>query len=191
MVVLVGLLLAALVPLVVAGLRPPERAPDVIGAVTRPLDLATVPTSALGLTGATRLGGDGAVVRALRAVRDWHVLQAEATLGAGRSFLGRLRDRAGDVIDDPLGGLRDVGEVTDWITDPLGTARAQFGDIASYVDELRRLPPREAFLRLTSDAGGASADVVVARLSGRARTALLERWRAGVGPAPAAPPAGR
>ena len=168
----VALLLAATAAWLVTTARPSAAPPDVIGRVAQPLRgpfdarLWQAPSlsSLLGLPEGRRPSTP--IARALRAVTTGLVVVVRARAEFRRGFGERARERFMEVIRDPVGELGGAPEA-DLLT-PSGLARAlarravERGEVLrDYVAYLRSLPPEQAVLTASHDAGRVSADVAV------------------------------
>lgn len=189
LVVAAVLALAATAAWLAASAGPPDRPPDVVGAVARPLSFPdgvrywALPAVPLGREGADEPIGD-----ALRGAGR-HGREAVATYLEGRSrFSGaynrRLRERLGDVLRDPLGvpALPEADLLT-----PRGLARRALEDvdaIAGYAARLRAASPGERARMLLDDGGAFAADATIEVLRGLARRRVAEARR----PPPPPPP---
>lgn len=178
LVVLLALVATAAAAWLAASARPPERPPDVVAHVTRPLRVPDGPVwPSLPVGVAPRAEPIGDVLRAAGrtaagAGRGYWAARREFN----RAYRARLRERGGEVLEDPLGGLATPP------TDDLGPAalvRRALRDARSageYVRRLRALPREERVATLMRDAGTWTADVTVdavqallRRRAGRAR----------------------
>jgi hypothetical protein len=165
--VLVALLLAAVSAWLVREVRPPERPPALIEAVAAPLtrDPAPfdyrypLPPPPFDIP---RGGDDEPIGRALRAAargtRDAVVIALEVRQRFTYAFGRRLVERARQFLDDPLGELAAVPDADLLTSDG---ARLQIDRFLAWVREVRALPPREAALRVSEDAGALGADLAV------------------------------
>jgi hypothetical protein len=170
--VAIALLVAALAVWMAGNVRPPAAPPDVIGHVADPLGLTArqveqawsrddlppwLDTAARG-RGDRPIGrflgrvGDGVVTTVVTAAEaDWRFRRA-----VHRQFLARLEALARDpsqIVQPP-----DPDALT-----PEGVARrilGRGGDLVAYVRELRRMPPRDALLRLAEDGGTVGGDLL-------------------------------
>lgn len=191
--VVVALLLAAVAAWMVTATHPPARPPDVIGRVAEPLAgpdhrLWEAPTllSRLGLREGRRAAAP--LARAARAVGGGLAVGVVVGLQARQQFITgfteRLRERAVDVIHDPLGDGDPLPDPDLFTPRGLGLAVARrAGALWDYAQFLRTLPPRTAILRASRDAGHVSADAAIEA----AKTALRRRLMGGR-TAPPAPP---
>ncbi len=165
--VLVALLLAAVSAWLVREVRPPAGPPALVEAVAAPLsrDPAPfdhrypLPPPAFEMP---RGRDDEPIGRALRAAargsRDAVVLGVEMRHRFARGFGRRVGARGRRFLEDPLGELLTVPDA-DLLT-PAG-ARLDVERLRDYVRELRAMPPREAALRVSEDAGGLGGDLAV------------------------------
>jgi hypothetical protein len=197
--VAIALLVAALAAWMAGNVRPTGPPPDVIGHVADPLGLTAQRVEQAWTPGslppwldtAARGRGDRPIGRFLGRVGEGVVttieVGAEADMrfraSVSRQFLTRLEALARD--PSQIIGPPDPDALT-----PAGVARrvlSRGGDLVAYVRELRRLPPREALMRLSDDSGTVTGDALfeaaqawVKRGAGRA----LRRGRTGGGDAP-------
>ena len=165
--VLVALLLAAVSTWLVREVRPPERPPALIEAAAAPLtrDPAPfdyrypLPPPAFEMP---RGRDDEPIGRVLRAAaggaRDAIVLAVEMRYRFAYGFGMRLAERTRQFLDDPLGELAAIPDA-DLLTS--AGARRQVDRFLAWVREVRALPPREAALRVSEDAGRLGADLGV------------------------------
>jgi len=189
------LAVAALVGLVGAfvarEIRPPAHPPTFVDSAARPLDRADDPGGALGeLLVAKRLSdqirtprGRAPIGRALRraahAVAVANALGSEGLRTAAFGFQERLVERGQAFVEDPVGtALRELRATIRAGARPDATARAGAAAAIDYVEELGRMPPREAYLRLMHDIGTTGADALIDRGRSTAARALLRRLRA-------------
>jgi hypothetical protein len=157
--VMVALLLAAVTAWLLREVRPPDRAPDVIGAVAKPLARGPAPFEMrypLPRPFEMPRGRDDEPIgRALRAagrgLRDAATLVVAMQQRCSLAFGMRLGDRSLEVLRDPVGAVLDApgGE---------GLTREE---AERWLDELRALPGREAALRAVEDACAVGADATV------------------------------
>lgn len=172
--VMVALLLAAVSAWLVREVRLPDRPPAVIEAVSRPLE--RLPgrfefTYPLTYRYPLPSGGDAPIGRVLRAIgrgtRDGIVLSAEARNRFALGFGRRLRERAMELLHDPLGGLTEIdvrAMIDDDLFTPSGLLRRSLrhaDTLWEYAQELRSMPLREAALKASEDAGRLAADGVI------------------------------
>lgn len=168
--VLVALLLAAVSAWLVREVRPPVRPPALVEAVAAPLTREPaafdhrypLPRPAFEMP---RGRDDEPIGRALRAAgrgsRDAVVLGLEMRHRFARGFGRRLGESGTRLLEDPLGELLSVPD-PDLLT-PAG-ARRGLERLRDYARRLRAMPPREAALRVSEDAGALGADVAVEAL---------------------------
>lgn len=170
--VVIALLLAALAAWMVTTTHPPARPPDVLGRVAAPLsgpydqrlwERPSLP-SLLGLSAGRRASGP--IGRALRTAGRAALTGAVIGVQARQQFIvgfgERLRERAGDVLRDPLGDGAELPDPDLFTPSGIGLAVARrAGEIWDYAQFLRALPPREAIMTASHDAGRASADVAI------------------------------
>ena len=168
----VALLLAATTAWLVATTRPPGQPPDVIGRVAQPLrgpfdarllEPGSLP-ALLGLPEGRRAAAP--IGRALQVVARGVAVALRARAEFREAFVHRLRERFVGAINDPggeLGSWPDPALLT-----PRGLARAlarraveRAEALRDYAAYLRSLPPEEAVLTASHDAGRASADITV------------------------------
>ncbi len=174
---MVALLLAAASAWLVREVRPPERPPAFIDAVSAPLIRDPAPFDyRYPLPGPAfempRGRDDEPIGRALRAAarggRSAIVFGLEMNRDCSLAFGLRLAERAEDFLSDPAAGL--------------GSARASAdGDLRAYVERLRAMPRREAALTVVRDACGTGADIALEA----GQDALMRR--ASRGPSPRSP----
>ncbi len=188
----VVLALAATTVWLVGAARPPDRPPDVIGQVSRPLGFPdglrywALPAVPHGQEGADEPIGD-----ALRGFGRGTVTATRAYLRGRQEFSGaysrRLRERLSDVLADPLGdgGLPELDVLT-----PGGALRRVLRDGAAardYVRRLRALPRDELGRTILRDAGTFAADATVEVLQALARRRAARVGRPPTGRRPAPP----
>ena len=105
---------------------------------------------------------DEPIGRVLRAAaggaRDAIVLAVEMRYRFAYGFGMRLAERTRQFLDDPLGELAAIPDA-DLLTS--AGARRQVDRFLAWVREVRALPPREAALRVSEDAGRLGADLGV------------------------------
>jgi hypothetical protein len=163
--VLVALLLAAVSAWLVREVRPPDRPPALIEAVATPLWRDPGPFDyRYPLPGPPfempRGRDDEPIGRALRAAargtRDVVVIAVEVRHRFSYGFGMRLAERTHQFLQDPLGELAAVPEADLLTTDG---ARREVDRFLAWVREVRALPPREAALRVSEDAGRLGADL--------------------------------
>jgi hypothetical protein len=186
--VLVALLLAAVSAWLLREVRPPERPPALVEAVAAPLTRGPgtfdfrypLPAPVLQMP---RGRSNAPIGRALRAAARWSrdavVLGLEMRHRFALGFGRRLGERARRLLEDPLGELVSAPDAD--VLTPAGLGRA-VERLRAYVREVRALPPREAALRVSEDAGGLGADLAV-----EAAKAWLQRRAQRGGRAPRAP----
>jgi hypothetical protein len=157
--VMVALLLTATAAWLVREVRPPDRPPAFIEAVSKPLVRDPAPFELrypLPRPFTMPRGRDDEPIgRALRAVgrgvRQAVVLGIEMRHRCALAFGMRLGERGLALVEDPVGGLLDSP-----LPDPVTPE-----EIQSYADELRSMPGRDAALTATADACAAGADLTV------------------------------
>jgi hypothetical protein len=191
--VAVVLAVAATTTWLLAAVRPPDRPPDVVAQVARPLGFPdgirywALPSVPLGEEGAQEPIGDilrsaGRVLHT--GVRGYGVARTEFD----RGFRRRLGERLREIADDPLGTptIPDAELFT-----PEGLARvalARGGEFVAYVERVRRLPREQVVPTVAGDMGELAADALV-----EAGRSLLRRRIADAGrrhPRPPDPPPG-
>jgi hypothetical protein len=165
--VLVALLLAAVSAWLVREVRPPERPPALIEAVAAPLtrDPAPfdyrypLPPPPFEMP---RGRDDEPIGRALRAAargtRDAVVLGLEVRHRFAYGFGRRLAERGRRFLEDPLQELGSLPNA-DLLTSE--GARGAVERLRAWAREVRALPPREAALRVSEDAGALGADLAL------------------------------
>jgi len=196
--VVIALLLAAVAAWMVSSTHPPGRPPDVIARVAEPLAgpydqrlwERSSPVPLPGLSSGRR--GSAPIGRFLRSVGSGALTGVVVGVQARNQFVTafgeRLRERALDLIRNPLGNADDLPDADFFTLRGIGLAAAQrAGELWDYGQYLRTLPPREAIMAASRDAGRASADAAVQV----AQSALRRRLTRGRGTAPPAPPGDR
>lgn len=188
--VLVALLLAAVSAWLVREVRPPDRAPAFIEAVSKPLVRDPAPFEfryPLPRPFTMPRGGDDEPIgRALRTLkdgaRDGLLFGYELQAVFAMAYAARLAARGEQLVRDPLGGLVVLPD-PDLLT-PGGFAQRAVRDavrVADYARTLRSMSPREAALTVSADLGTFGADLSVEV----AQAALRKRiQRTGQRPAP-------
>ena len=170
-VVMVALLAGAMALWAAREMRPPERPPDPVAAVVRPLDDAGGAAAHAGglVPPQTRALAD----RARRAVwslgrgaRDAIGVGTDMGAAFGTGFAGKLRGRLRDIIDNPPTGADLVPDPAALVPgavvrEVVGAVMRDPGAVVDYVRMLRGLPPREAAVRAAGDAGEATAVVAM------------------------------
>ncbi len=170
--VLVALLVAATAAWLLREAHPPASPPPVIALATAPLRApydsalwAPPPALMLGGVGSHSRGSRpiGAALRAVGRgiVRVVRVEQeAEGAFHDGARH--RARERARDFLDDPVGSLLTPPDAA--MLTPTGVITRTLGDVRGlrdYAERVRRLPPHEAMLVVSRDAGEATADITI------------------------------
>lgn len=180
--VLVALLLAATSAWLVREVRPPDRPPALIEAVSKPLVRDPAPFEfryPLPRPFTMPRGRDdepiGRALRILaRGARDGVVLAGEMRHEFAHAYWTRMREIGLEFLRDPVGGLAalpDPDELT-----PRGAVRRALRDAVglwNYAQELRSMPLRQAALTASADAGTLAADLTVEA----AEAALKKRLR--------------
>lgn len=177
--VLAALLLAATSLWLVRAVRPPERPPAFVEAVSKPLVRDPAPFEfryPLPRPFAMPRGrADEPVGRALRTLasgaRDGLLFGHELQAAFGLAYADRLAERAEQLVSDPLGGLAPIADPD--LLRPERLAQDAVRDavrLRDYIATLRSLPPREAAMRVSADLGTLGAD-----LSVEAAEALLRK----------------
>lgn len=171
MVVVMALLAAALTAWMTTALRPPDRPPDVIGAVAEPLSGVSDGIGSVGtaLPQLARMAAhESPGRRALRWLADRTlpaaVLVRDMGAAYGAGYLGRLRERLERYITDPVG---EVGGLEPAELEFPGVLEALAGDLGvdpdalrAYVRRIRAMPSRrDAAVAVAGDAGVVAADV--------------------------------
>jgi hypothetical protein len=176
-VVMVALLVAALVAWGARELRPPERPPDPVSALTRPLagagrDLGAAARSVPGLAALPARDSHGrgivasAAGRIARGGRAGAALAADMGSAFGARFVDRLRARAraliasppavDDLVPDPRAVTAEAV-----VRDVVRRVRADPGAVVGYVRVLSRMRARDAAVKAAGDAGELTADAAV------------------------------
>lgn len=185
MVVAVALLMAVLSAWLPSAVRPPERPPDVIGVVARPL--AEVPSQiqrvGIGLSQMAAMSTS----RESRGRRMWRWVEGQAgpavelvrDMGASyaTAYFEGLRRRLEELVGDPIGEFATIRVDEENLTDVLGRlARDIVSDqdgLRDYVLGHRGRSAREIAVGVAGDAGGLSADVTA-----EVAEYLVKRWLA-------------
>ena len=180
-VVLVAGLLAALSAWSAGALRAPLP-PPLIEHAARPLGthrpLPTGPGLVANEAPWTFPAGrdDEPIGRFLRGARDVVAVAAEVSGEFQRAFGARIEQRVIGLARHPIGTiaetLRSLGLVD---PDVVALFRRRVGALGDYAEMLRRMSPREAALRVASDAGAATADLVLVRLTRAAAGKVARR----------------
>lgn len=169
----IALLLAATSLWLAREFAPPARPPDVVATVAAPLEPGLA-QAAQALPGATLplfletlgRGGGRSFRRALRTIgrgiATGVVLAAEGDRGFREGYLDRLRERAVELIHNPLGGLTTFPDPS--LLTPMGLTNRLLqrrGELRDYVRHLRTLEPEVAARTVGRDLGEAAADLTV------------------------------
>jgi hypothetical protein len=189
--VLVALLLGAVSAWLVREVRPPERPPAFIEAVSTPLVRDPAPFEfryPLPRPFTMSRGRDDEPIgRALRILavgaRDGIVLGYEMRQRFNEAYAERLRERGERFLRDPLDGLTELAD-PDLLT-PEGALQQALRDAArlwDYSERLRSMPLRQAALTASGDAGTLAADLTV-----EAAEAYLKRRARRIGREPREP----
>ena len=157
--VMVALLLAAVTAWLLREVRPPDRPPDLIGAVAKPLQRGPAPFEfryPLPRPFEMPQGRDDEPLgRALRAagrgVREGVAFAIEMRHRCALAFGMRLGERGLVLVRDPFGGILQAP----------GADMFTREEVERYVEELRAMPGRDAALRAAEDACAVGADVTV------------------------------
>ncbi len=178
--VLVALLLAAVSAWLVREVRPPDRPPAFIEAVSKPLVRDPAPfefrypmprpfTMARGRD-------DEPIGRAMRMLargaQDGLLLGYELQAVFALAYAARLGERGEQLLRDPLGGLVAVPDPD---PPPEGASRRadrDGGRLMDYVRTLRSMSPREAARKVSGDLGTFGADLSVEALEALLRKRL-------------------
>lgn len=189
--VLVALLLAAVSAWLVREVRPPERPPAFIEAVSKPLVRDPAPFEfryPLPRPFTMPRGRDdepiGRALRILaRGARDGVVIGYAMRQRFNQAYADRLLERGEQYLRDPLGGLTELPD-PDLLT-PQGAVRRALRDAGrlwDYSRRLRSMPLRDAALTASADAGTLAADLTI-----EAAQAYLEKRARRVGQEPRTP----
>jgi hypothetical protein len=173
--VMVALLLAAVTAWLLREVRPPDRPPDLIGAVAKPLERGPAPFELRYPLprpfDMPRGRDDEPIGRALRAagrgVREAVAFAVEMRHRCALAYGMRLGERSLALVRDPFGELLQT-PAADLVTRE---------EIERYVEELRAMPGRDAALRAAEDACALGADGTV----DVAQALLRRRIERGVG----------
>lgn len=177
---LVALLLAAVSAWLVREVRPPDRAPAFIEAVSTPLVRDPAPFEfryPLPRAFTMARGRDdepiGRALRLLaRGARDGVVIGLEMRHEFAYAYGMRLRELGEEFLEDPIGGLVALPDPELLTPDgAVGRALLDARRLWDYAQELRSMPLRQAALKAAADAGTLAADLTVEV----ARAALKKR----------------
>jgi hypothetical protein len=185
--VLVALLLAAVAAWLVREVRPPDRAPDLVGAVAAPLSREPSPLDNRYPfppipppgweegRGVSEPIGD-ALRAGARGARTAGEVGLEMERAFDRGFRRRLAERARAVADDPLGALAELMRPPDLTGERYLRWLAENRDaLRRYAAELRGMPLREALVRASEDGGALAADGAIEGARILARRGLRAR----------------
>jgi hypothetical protein len=176
--VLVALLLAAVSAWLVREVRPPDRPPAFIEAVSKPLVRDPAPFEfryPMPRPFTMARGRDDepigrAVHMLVRGAKDGVLLGYELQAVFALAYAARLGERGEELLRNPLGGLVAVPELP-----PEGTARRadrDGGRLMDYVRTLRSMSPREAARKVSGDLGTFGADLSIEALEALLRKRL-------------------
>ena len=174
-VVVVALVLAAFGAWAIHHVRAPDRPPPVVTAVIDPFAVVgrqeeSAPGRGERLRRFIRQGMRGAVRGGRIVGRGWLAFNEGVTNGLAATVRDFVRDPVGSLI----GG---TGLLADVIRDPSGVGSAVVREAIDYAEELRAMPPEDAYERFMHDLGEVTADAAVTRGKAAARKALLRAIR--------------
>lgn len=170
-VIVVALLVASLSLWAAQNMRPSGTPPPVVSTIMEHLDeAARVPPEFAFLYGGSPLrvmrgSGDEPIGRFLkragRLARDVVVIAGPAL---AKGFTERVRERAVDMLRDPIGTIKDtITGLARGNPNILAVIRDRVGDIGTYVEALRGMSREEMIRAVAEDLGAAGADFVIDR----------------------------
>src|SRR5262245_8078309 len=198
MVALLALVLSAVGLWLVREVRPPDHPPRFVDAAAQPLVSADSwvgqyvdPLAGLQPWRAPRGREDEPIGRALRAGGRAGLVALQGVPAFGQGAWDRLAQHLDAILDDPLGATLQSLRESWWVgTHPDEAVRELAREIGDYVEELRRLGPRGAYLRLAHDAGGEALDAALSRGGAAVRRLILGRLAGRLPDLPAPPEKG-
>jgi hypothetical protein len=198
MVALLALLLSAIALWLVREVRPPDHPPRFIDAAAQPLVSADSwvgqyvnPLAGLQPWRAPRGREDEPIGRVLRAGGRAGLVALQGVPAFGQGAWDRLTEHLDAILDDPLGAALQSLRESWWIgVHPDEAVRQLAREMRDYVEELRRLGPRGAYLKLAHDAGGEALDAALSRGGAAVRRLILRRLAGHLPDLPAPPEEG-